>query len=145
MIGAFADSSITYHLRFFVRDFASRGRLMTEIFSSAWYAVERAGYSIPFPVVDLRTHHSSKRAHEDRTTLLKRESFQLLRSVPLLSSLSDAEVREIVELDPVVSFGHAETIVAQGEQGGSMFVVLGVSALSPFSSRVKCEVSKLHG
>ena len=147
VIGAFADSSITYHLRFFVRDFASRGRLMTEIFSSAWYAVERAGYSIPFPVVDLRTHRSSKRAHEDRTTLLKRESFQLLRSVPLLSSLSDAEVREIVELDPVVSFGHAETIVAQGEQGGSMFVVLeGVCSVSvqfPRENEESVEVARL--
>ncbi len=123
-ISSFADSSITYVLRFFVRDFASRGRMKTEIFSSVWYAVERAGYSIPFPVVDLRTHRSSSRVQSDRQNIMQEESFRVLRSVPLMSALSDAEIRTIVALDPVLSFGHTEPIVVQGDVGGSMYVLL---------------------
>ncbi|MGB1622529.1 MAG: cyclic nucleotide-binding domain-containing protein [Synechococcus sp.] len=124
VIGAFADSSITYLLRFFVRDFGSRGRMTTEVFSSAWYAVERAGYSIPFPVVDLRTHRSSTRVQSDRESSLQERSFRVLRSVALFAALSDAELREIVGIDPVISFGHTETIVTQGDIGGSMYVLL---------------------
>ncbi|MGB1417196.1 MAG: cyclic nucleotide-binding domain-containing protein [Synechococcus sp.] len=124
VIGAFADSSITYLLRFFVRDFGSRGRMTTEVFSSAWYAVERAGYSIPFPVVDLRTHRSSTRVQSDRESSLQERSFRVLRSVALFAALSDSELREIVGVDPVISFGHTETIVTQGDVGGSMYVLL---------------------
>ena len=124
VIGAFADSSITYLLRFFVRDFGSRGRMTTEVFSSAWYAVERAGYSIPFPVVDLRTHRSSTRVQSDRESSMQERSFRVLRSVALFAALSDSELREIVGVDPVISFGHTETIVTQGDVGGSMYVLL---------------------
>ena len=143
VIGAFADSSITYHLRFFIRDFAARGRMMTEIFSSSWYAVERAGYSIPFPVVDLRTHRSSTRVQSDRQTSMQERSFRVLRSVPLFSSLSDENLREIISRDSVLSFGHAETVVCQGGVGGSMFVLLEgvcsvqVDALSDPNERVE--------
>ena len=147
VIGAFADSSITYHLRFFIRDFASRGRMTTEIFSSAWYAVERAGYSIPFPVVDLRTHRSSTRQQSDRESSLQEQSFRVMRSVALFASLSDADLREIVGFDPVLSFGHAETIIAQGGSGGSMYVLLdGVCSVQVDASsgqRERVEIAQL--
>ena len=147
VIGAFADSSITYHLRFFVRDFSSRGRMMTEIFSSAWYAVERAGYSIPFPVVDLRTHRSSSRLQSDRETTMQEQSFRVLRSVPLLESLSDEDLCEIVGCDPVLSFGHTETIIPQDGTGGSMYVLLdGVCSVQVDSSsdpKERVEIAQL--
>lgn len=147
VIGAFADSSITYYLRFFVRDFGSRGRMTTEIFSSAWYAVERAGYSIPFPVVDLRTHRSSSRVQSDRDSSMQEQSFRVLRTVALFAGLSDSELLEIVGFDPVVSFGHTETIVTEGGSGGSMFVLLdgvcSVQVVASTASSERVEIAQL--
>ena len=52
------------------------------------------------------------------------ESFAVLRSELLFESLNDAQIRDIVVHDPVLSFGDAETIVREGDVGGSMYVVL---------------------
>jgi len=55
---------------------------------------------------------------------MQERSFRVLRSVALFAALSDSELREIVGVDPVISFGHTETIVTQGDVGGSMYVLL---------------------
>jgi len=55
---------------------------------------------------------------------LRDDSFDILRNELLFASLSDSEIKDIVEHDPIIVFGDAETIVRQGDVGGSMYVVL---------------------
>ena len=71
--------SINYALKFFVADFSARNRVRTEIFSSIWYSIERAGYAFPYTVVDLPTARSKRQVLEKRQQISWQESFKRLR------------------------------------------------------------------
>ena len=124
LVEEFADSSINYRLKFFVEDYMQRAAIKSSIFANAWYAVHRAGYSFPYPVEDVRTFSDTDRKDAELREQLQDESFAVLRSAPLFESLTDAQIRDIVQHDPVSSFGDDEAIVCEGDVGGAMYVVL---------------------
>ena len=116
--------SVNYVLKFFVADFAARNKIRTEVFSSVWYAIERAGYSLPHTMVDLRTEQSRRQSQIKRQVEEQERSFNALRMIELFSSLSDDEITSIVCNDRLVGFGPGEMVVKKGEVGGSMFVIM---------------------
>ncbi|QNI86511.1 cyclic nucleotide-regulated small-conductance mechanosensitive ion channel [Synechococcus sp. PROS-7-1] len=124
LVESFADSSINYKLKFFISNYAERHAVKSDIFSNAWYAVHRAGYSFPFPVEDVRTFAETERRDADLLQQLQKESFAVLRREPLFASLTDAQIRDIVVHDAALAFGDSEVIVREGDVGDSMYVVL---------------------
>ena len=116
--------SINYALKFFLADFSARKRVRTEIFSSIWYSIERAGYAFPYTVVDLRTARSKRQVLEERQQISWQESFGRLRRIDLFASLSDTEIEAIVEKDRLLSYGPGEMLVVMGDVGGSMYVIM---------------------
>ena len=124
LVEEFADSSINYRLKFFVEDYIQRAVIKSSLFADAWYAVHRAGYSFPYPVEDVRTFADTERRDAELEQQLQDESFAVLRRELLFESLTDAQIKDIVVHDPVLSFGDDEAIVCEGEAGGSMYVVL---------------------
>jgi small-conductance mechanosensitive channel/CRP-like cAMP-binding protein len=124
VIRSIDDSSINYALKFFIANFAVRNRIRTEIFSSIWYNIRRAGYALPYSVVDLRTIHSSQKDDARRLKNEEQMSFELLRSIELFASLTDHEVWDIIHKDRLIGFGRGEMVVERGDVGGSMYVIL---------------------
>ena len=124
VIRSIDHDSVNYVLKFFVADFAARNKIRTEIFSSVWYAIERAGYSLPHTMVDLRTEQSRRQSQIKRKVEDQERSFNALRMIELFSSLSDDEITSIVCNDRLVGFGPGEMVVKKGEVGGSMFVIM---------------------
>lgn len=120
---AFGASSIDYSLHFFIPDFLLRDEVATEISTRIWYAVKREGYAIPFPIVDLRTLKGDRGIQQEQQRLDHARSFNSLRAIELFGSLSDEELRMIVEEDPVLEFAPGEAIFRRGESGGSMYVI----------------------
>ena len=146
-IRSFDESCISYLLKFFVDDFGLRNKVKTEIYSCIWYELERAGYSVPYPVIDLHTHHSTRRLHSERQQFIQSQSFELLRSIDLFESLSDEEINGIVCQDRALAFGPGEIIVDSGQVGGSMYVLLkGVCSVlipDPSGGEHSVELSRL--
>ena len=54
-VASFGDSSVTYEVKYFARDFMQRDRIDADIRKAVWYALRRNDISIPFPV---RAFHS---------------------------------------------------------------------------------------
>ena len=142
------QDSINYVLNFFISDFARRMLVRSAIFSSIWYAVERVGYAFPCAVVDLRTARSQRQLLEERRQASSQESFRSLRRIELFASLSDAEIKVIVDRDRLLSYGPGEMLVVMGDVGGSMYVIMegSCSVLIPDSSggEAMTEVARLH-
>ena len=147
IIRSIDHDSVNYVLKFFVADFAARNKIRTEIFSSVWYAIERAGYSLPHVVVDLHTEQSRRQSQIKRQGEDQKRSFNALRMIELFSSLSDDEITSIVCNDRLVGFGPGEMVVKKGEVGGSMFVIMegscSVLIADPSEEAAMMEVAQL--
>jgi len=144
----FGGSSIDYALHFFVPDFLLRHEVATDVSSRIWYAVRREGFSIPFPIVDLRTPRSSQGLIEAELAEAQRRSFVSLRAIELFASLSDRELELIAQEDPVLEFAPGEVIIRRGDRGGSMYVIqdgdCAVLLHDPAAPGGESEISRLH-
>jgi len=143
----FGPSSVDYSLHFFVPDFLLRHEAVTDVSSRIWYGVRRQGYSIPFPIIDLRTPGSSRGQQQAEQSQSQRKSFAALRSIELFASLSDSELELIAQEDPVLEFGPGEVIIRRGEAGGSMYAILdgkcSVLLADAAATHGESEISKL--
>ena len=142
------DSGILYAIRFWIASFPRRNPIRSEIYSSIWYGIERAGYSMPLSIVDMRTSDSIRTDHARRLHAEEQMSFKLLRSIELFASLCDDEVWDIVHKDRLLGFGYGELVVKQGDAGGSMYVILegqcSVLIVDPSDEERMVEIAQLN-
>ena len=141
------DSGILYAIRFWIADFTRRNPIRSEIYSSIWYSIERAGYSMPLSIVDMRTSNSIRKDQARRLQDEEQMSFKSLRSIELFASLCDDEVWDIVRKDRLLGFGRGELVVKKGDVGGSMYVILeglcSVLIVNPSDEQTMVEIAQL--
>ena len=120
----FGDSAILYALRYWTdnvqRDVIVEGEVRLRI----WYAAQRAGLEIPFPVRTIHTIPAAaasaaagddEREHQDRLEALAR--------VDLFARLDAAELELLVGDMKSQSFAAGELVIAQGDVGDSLYVI----------------------
>ncbi|MDD5285638.1 MAG: mechanosensitive ion channel family protein [Desulfuromonadaceae bacterium] len=113
------DSGITYQLKFWIEDPSGRIRVQDAIYSRVWYAVNRAGYSFPFPHRQIITSEAKQPFEFFRGQIAEE-----LRRSELFALLDDATIIALAEQAPVMVFGPGEVVVHQGDGGSSLFIVL---------------------
>ena len=147
ILNAFSDSSIEYVLRFFIRDFSRRKQVRSDVMARIWYAVRRAGYSIPFPIVDLRTSASSEKTLRTTRRLDLDRNLSFFRQIPLLDCLQEAELQSLSETAGLKSYAPGEWVVRQGETGSSLYFIrqgaCSVRVQKPAAGKGWQEVSRL--
>jgi small-conductance mechanosensitive channel len=116
---ALNDSGITYQLRFSIVDPSRRIAVQDSIYSQVWYAVNRAGFSFPFP------HRQIINAESKQPFEFSKEHIALyLGNSGLFAMLSSEKCATLVEQAQVSVYGLDEIVVRQGESGSSLFIVL---------------------
>jgi small-conductance mechanosensitive channel len=116
---AFADSAITYRVRFWIGDYEADDRARDQVRTSIYYVFQRRQIEIPWPISVEYKGELPEIDHEARG----RELAEALAGTDLLAPLS-AEIRgENARSCRVVSYGDGEAIVRQGDPGQSMFVI----------------------
>ncbi len=118
IVADFAASAILYRILFWVGDYSVDFLARDQVRTAVYYAFRRRGIEIPYPaqvqyqrgaeVVDLTSP-------EDRATHLA--------AVELLKPLSDADRADLAAVSHERLYGAGQTIVRQGDEGRSMFVV----------------------
>jgi CRP-like cAMP-binding protein len=121
---AFGASSVDYRLYFSTADYHRRFQVVTEVRSRIWYAVQRRGYAIPFPVLDLRPISHSLRQNDLQACQQREECFAALRALELLSPLGDDELLRLASTEKVLAYGKGEHIIQQNEHDRSMYVLM---------------------
>jgi len=115
----FADSSVTYEIKFWLQNHAAYNEINDALHTSVWYALQRAKIAIPFPI---RTVQIERK--RDTTFHLPEEVRAVVRGKPFFKCLTDGQVQKIVGSSQVLLFGRGERIVEQGAGGSSMFILL---------------------
>lgn len=115
-VSNFGDSAVTYHVRFFISDYAAVPHATDEVLGRLWYRFGRTGIEIPFPqqVIHFRADEPAKPV----------SNVELLSNLPLFKPFPMEEAlklsREAVEL----TFGVGEEIITEGRPGTSFYVVV---------------------
>ena len=124
VLKTFNSSSIDYELYFYIRDYSRRHQVLTDVRARIWYAVQRRGFSIPFPIVDLRPIGGERRLADSELANQRQECFVALRSLALLAPLSDKELQRLADSERVILYGVGEFIIDRHDPDRSMFVLL---------------------
>ena len=124
VLKTFNASSIDYELYFYIRDYARRHQVLTDVRSRIWYAVQRRGFSIPFPIVDLRPISTERRLAVAELSSQRQDCFDALRSLALLAPLSDQELQCLALSERVIMYGLGEFIITRHDSDRSMYVLL---------------------
>ncbi len=123
IVKSFGDSAINYVLLYWIRDFGQEVLIESEVRTRIWYAAQRAGLEIPFPI---RTVHmtqiteESARADADRAHDRRRGA---LGKVDLFAKLADEDLDVIARGMRRRLFAKGEVIVRQGAPGDSLFLI----------------------
>ena len=120
LLDAFSDSAITYRARFWIQDFARDQEAYDQVRTNIYYAFKRHGIEIPWPItVEYKRPWAPSRAPG-----LTEEFAALLGSSALFASLDEEERHACAELGVERLYTKGETIMREGEPGGSMFIIV---------------------
>jgi small-conductance mechanosensitive channel/CRP-like cAMP-binding protein len=117
---AFDASAITYRARFWIDDFAADEVSRDEVRTAIFYAFQRHDIEIPYPIqVQYERSLDTPDAAARQT-----EHERLLGGIDLLATLPAEARTQIASAARMAVYGSGETIVRQGDDGQSMFVVI---------------------
>jgi small-conductance mechanosensitive channel/CRP-like cAMP-binding protein len=115
----FAASSITYQVWVWTTRFADADAIYDRVRSAIYYAFKRANISIPFPIqVEL--------GREDLVPPPRdlAPAFAALAAVPMFAALTDGQREGLARAARSSVYAAGETIIREGDEGSSMFVVV---------------------
>jgi CRP-like cAMP-binding protein len=118
-VSGFGDSAVNYEIKYFTRDYSARDRIDADIRKAVWYALQRNGISIPFPIRAFHPYTPPTGEHQ----LPPEEAFQRMRAVDVLAPLSDQALQSIAAAVIVHFYSRGEAILRHGTAGNSMFIV----------------------
>jgi len=121
-ISKFDDSWISYELLPFYRNGAERHRLRmrSELLEQIWYVLQRRGWSLPYPGLQLQARPKlAEPPPRDADT-----TSEVLRRSWLFSQLDTHQVDQLARRVHWIRFGPGETIVREGDPGTSLYQVV---------------------
>jgi len=122
IIAEYADSAITYDVRYWITDYAHYHNIRDEVLTRIWYGFKRANISDLSPIRDVKLHTSTEddaRSMEQH----RRDVFGVLRPLSLFASLDDDQIHELADAAEWHLYLAGERLVRQGDPGGSLFVI----------------------
>ncbi|MEO0855214.1 MAG: mechanosensitive ion channel family protein, partial [Cyanobacteria bacterium J06648_11] len=136
----YADYAIVYRLLYWSRLPGQQRVIRSQIHQRVWYALQRAGLSVPFPIQDLFLHRP---APGDRESLA--EHVQLLRKVDFLEAckLSEAELEYFLHMGRLLQFTQNERVCQVGDPGDAFYIIVAgqVQVLLDFPRRILAVLS----
>jgi small-conductance mechanosensitive channel len=118
-VDALLDSGIQYNLHFFIEEYGSVLKVRDAVLDRVWYAVMRAGQSFPYPHREVIRKEAAPpfRIGEDAIR-------EHLRRIDILAPLGEEDLDLLARNVRLRVYGKGERVVRQGEEGGSLFIVL---------------------
>lgn len=119
----FGDFAITYEIRFWVADFGKKEPITDRVMSLIWYHLKREGFSIPFPIRDVRMREVTEADEGRARQAERRRRLSWLHQVPVLTALDEPALALLVDRLTLAPFAEGEDIVEQGDEGRALFII----------------------
>ena len=116
----FADSAVIYEIKYWMQNHAAYNDISDALRTSVWYALQRAGIAIPFPIRSVQV----ERKRPAEPFRMPDETRALIHKKPFFKCLTQEQIGKITSAGRCCLFGRDEHIVEQGAVGSSMFVLL---------------------
>jgi small-conductance mechanosensitive channel/CRP-like cAMP-binding protein len=122
---SFGESAIVYDLQAWQAEAGQKAvdELRSELLEQLWYAVKRAGWSIPYPVRELQPRRSQHQPGELQN-ISSQHCAEKLAANALFIELSPEQRLQLASTGPQLHYGPGETVVQEGAGGDSLFLVL---------------------
>ena len=117
----FGESAIVYALRYWIADVAEDSAIDGELRARFWYAAQRAGLEMPYPVRTLLISAPSEAAASDARE--HGERLAALACIDVLSPLDAADRQSLAGDMCKVQFARGEQIIRQGDPGDSLYFI----------------------
>src|SRR5581483_742959 len=85
-----------------------------------WYGLRRHGIRMPYPTRTIQLERPARDKHLEVQTAAR----LILRQQPLFKCLTDEQLDALLPRGKVVHFGRGETVIRQGDNGDSMFILV---------------------
>lgn len=116
---AYDDSAITYEVKFFIEDYGDLEEIRDRFMTRVWYAAQRHGLSIPFPIRTLY-HFDGPTTETQQTTQRYADSLQ---SIPAFMPIDKQPMDRSPEM-LLQHFGAGEKVMRQGERSDALYVII---------------------
>jgi small-conductance mechanosensitive channel/CRP-like cAMP-binding protein len=118
----FDASAIAYRLTYWIDDFPRSLDIESAVHAHLWYAFQRAGLRIPYPILHAYTRPLGPLERAQDATRQERVA-ALLRPVDFLAALKPGQLDELARRATVALYPAGAMVVRKGEPGDSLFVV----------------------
>jgi small-conductance mechanosensitive channel/CRP-like cAMP-binding protein len=119
----FAESALTYAVRYWIADFERLEPIDGEVRARIWYAAQRAGLEIPFPIRSIVNVSPTEARLLAQQAEEASERLAALARVDLFVPLDEEDRRLLAAGMRRVRFAAGEQIIRQGEAGDSLYVI----------------------
>jgi small-conductance mechanosensitive channel len=119
-VRSLGDNGIEYEIKYWLEDYSKYNDTDALIRQRIWYAFQREKIEFAYPT---RTLHIETKPQDNIFVETSNEIYERLSNVPIFAPLSDEETRKLADASHLRVFAPGESIVRQGQNGDSMFVV----------------------
>jgi small-conductance mechanosensitive channel len=122
---AFGESAITYELQVWQSESGDRAHLdlRSDLLSQIWYALERDGQRVPYPVREIQRRRPQEASARLQLPTPEACATALGHS-DLFGILNQNQLELVIRLSRLMSFAPREAIVLEGAEGESLYQVL---------------------
>ena len=117
---SYDDSSIGYRVRLFLADYDKVPQIRDEFVTRIWYAAERNGLNIPFPI---RTLYHNPPAKTNSAEIVN-GYLEHLQSFPSFAIAGHEVLENLAHGATEKAFGEGEKAIAQGNHSQGMYIII---------------------
>ncbi|MGD1919746.1 MAG: mechanosensitive ion channel domain-containing protein, partial [Pleurocapsa sp.] len=117
---SYDDSSIGYIVKLFMSDYDKVPMVRDEFMTRVWYAAERNGLNIPFPI---RTLYHNPPTKTNSAEIIDGYR-QTLHGFPSFASAGTKVLTDLAQVATERSFGEGEKAIAQGNRTEGLYIIV---------------------
>ena len=117
---SYDDSSIGYRVRLYLADYDKVPQIRDEFVTRIWYAAERNGLNIPFPI---RTLYHNPPTKTNKSEVIA-NYIEYFRSFPSFANVNPDLIQDLAQSATTRYFGKGEQAIAQGQRTEGFAIVI---------------------